>query len=166
MDGSELQSLTLGLSTVDDYLQFVGARCRSNTWLATAYDLLVFFSVIHKYPAEITTTDVFAFLEAQRSPRRDGRVVRLEDRERGLAVAGRLSGRTSSLCGHRQGWPPTCGAHLSSLPCQPGCVSHGGAPVNSHRARLRRAQRCSTRCTIDAGRARRDRPGSSSASWT
>ena len=31
-------------------------------------------------------TDVFAFLEAQRNPRADGRVVELEDRERGLAV--------------------------------------------------------------------------------
>jgi integrase len=83
---SELQSITLGLPMIDDYLQFVGARCRLNTWLATAYDLLVFFSVISKYPAEVTTNDVFAFLEVQRSPRADGRVVRLEDRERGLAV--------------------------------------------------------------------------------
>ena len=86
MDGSELQLLALGLPVVDDYLQFVGARCRLNTWLATAYDLLVFFSVIPKYPSAVTTTDVFAFLEAQRNPRADGRVVRLEDRERGLAV--------------------------------------------------------------------------------
>ncbi len=86
MDGAEPRSLTLGLSMVDDYLQFVGARCRPNTWLATAYDLLVFFSVIRKYPADVTTTDVFAFLEVQRRPRADGRVVRLEDRERGLAV--------------------------------------------------------------------------------
>ena len=86
MDGSELQLLALGLPVVDDYLQFVGARCRPNTWLATAYDLLVFFSVIPKYPSAVTTTDVFAFLEAQRNPRADGRVVRLEDRERGLAV--------------------------------------------------------------------------------
>jgi len=86
MNGAELESLTLGLPIVDDYLQFVGARCRPNTWLATAYDLLVFFSVIHKHPTAVTSVDVFTFLEAQRSPRRDGRVVRLEDRERGLAV--------------------------------------------------------------------------------
>jgi integrase/recombinase XerD len=64
---SELQSIALGLPMVDDYLQFVAARCRPNTWLATAYDLLVFFSVIRKYPAEVTTTDVFAFLEARPS---------------------------------------------------------------------------------------------------
>jgi integrase/recombinase XerD len=86
MNDAELQSLTLGLPLVDDYLRFVGARCRPNTWLATAYDLLVFFSVIPKYPSAVTATDVFAFLEAQRNPRADGRVVRLEDRERGLAV--------------------------------------------------------------------------------
>ena len=86
MNDSELHSLTLGLPPVDDYLQFVGVRCRPNTWLATAYDLLVFFSVIPKYPAAVTTTDVFRFLEVQRSSRGDGRVVRLEDRERGLAV--------------------------------------------------------------------------------
>lgn len=71
---AELESITLGLPIVDEYLQFVGARCRPNTWLATAYDLLVFFSVIRKFPANVTTTDVFAFLEAQRSPRADGRV--------------------------------------------------------------------------------------------
>jgi integrase/recombinase XerD len=86
LNDAELESLTLGLPIVDDYLQFVGARCRPNTWLATAYDLLVFFSVICKHPTAVTTADVFTFLEAQRSPRRDGRVVRLEDRERGLAV--------------------------------------------------------------------------------
>jgi len=45
LDASELQSLALRLPTVDDYLQVIGGG-RPNTWLATAYDLLVFFSVI------------------------------------------------------------------------------------------------------------------------
>jgi integrase/recombinase XerD len=85
-ESTELQSLTLGLPPVDDYLQFVGARCRPNTWLATAYDLLVFFAAIRKEPAEVTTADVFAFLQMQRSPRRDPKLVRLEDGEAGLAV--------------------------------------------------------------------------------
>src|SRR5688500_2286034 len=58
----------MGLPTVDDHLQFVGARGRPDTWLATAYNLLGFFSVIPKHPADVTTADVFAFLEAQRSP--------------------------------------------------------------------------------------------------
>jgi integrase/recombinase XerD len=53
---------------VDDHLQFVGARGRPNTSLATAYNLLGFFSVIPKHPSDVTTADVFAFLEAQRSP--------------------------------------------------------------------------------------------------
>jgi integrase len=95
---SELEAITLGLPVIDEYLQFVGARCRPNTWLATAYDLLVFFSVIRKFPADVTTTDVFAFLEAQRSPRADGRVVRLEDRERGLSVR-TIKRRLASLSG-------------------------------------------------------------------
>src|SRR5436190_16798878 len=86
MVGAEVRSLTLGLSTVDDYLQFVGARCRPNTWLATAYDLLVFFSAVPKEPAEVTTVDVFTFLQSQRAPRSDPKVVRLEDGEAGLAV--------------------------------------------------------------------------------
>jgi integrase/recombinase XerD len=86
MQGSELQSLTLGLLPVDDYLQFVGARCRLNTWLATAYDLLVFFSAIRKEPTAVTTEDVFTFLQMQRAPRNDPKLVRLEDGEAGLAV--------------------------------------------------------------------------------
>jgi integrase/recombinase XerD len=86
MHGSELHSITLGLRVVDDYLQLVGARCRPNTWLATAYGLLVFFSVLPQQPAGVTTADVFAFLQRQRAPRRDPKLVRLEDGEAGLAV--------------------------------------------------------------------------------
>jgi hypothetical protein len=33
IDSAELQSLTLGLSMVDDYLQFMGTRSRPRTWL-------------------------------------------------------------------------------------------------------------------------------------
>ena len=43
MHGSDLQALSLGLPCVDEYMEFVRTRARSNTWLATAYDLLVFF---------------------------------------------------------------------------------------------------------------------------
>jgi site-specific recombinase XerD len=71
---------------VDDYLEFVAARCRPNTVLATAYDLKVFFSVVRKEPARVSTADVFAFLTAQRVPRRGPGVVRLEDGEAGLSV--------------------------------------------------------------------------------
>ena len=40
----------LGVQLLDDYLDFVAARCRPNTVLATAYDLLVFFRVVNKAP--------------------------------------------------------------------------------------------------------------------
>jgi integrase len=82
----ELRSIRLGHPVLDDYLEFVGARARTNTWLAAAYDLKVFFSVIVKEPAAVTTADVFAFIKAQRAPRRGLRVVRLEDGEAGLSV--------------------------------------------------------------------------------
>jgi integrase len=86
MLGSDLQALSLGLPCVDAYLEFVRARARLNTWLATAYDLLVFFTVVPKEPAHVTTADVFAFLQKQRTARVDPKLVRLEDGEAGLAV--------------------------------------------------------------------------------
>ena len=47
IEGSELVSITLGHPLVDGYLEFVGARGAANTWLAIAYDLKVFLSLIH-----------------------------------------------------------------------------------------------------------------------
>lgn len=84
--GGEVRSIRLGHPLLDDYLEFVGARARTNTWLAAAYDLKVFFSIITKEPAAVTTADVFAFIKDQRAPRRGPRVVRLEDGEAGLSV--------------------------------------------------------------------------------
>jgi integrase len=86
LEDGELCALELGQPLVDAYLAFVGARARPNSWLATAYDLLVFFSVISKEPADVTTADVFTFLQLQRAPRCDPKLVRLEDGEAGLAV--------------------------------------------------------------------------------
>lgn len=77
---------SLGHRDVDDYLRFVASRARPNTLLATAYDLKVFFTVIGKEPAAVTTRDVVAFLQQQRSPRRGAGVVRLEDGEGGLSA--------------------------------------------------------------------------------
>ena len=77
-----------------DYLAFVAVRARTNTWLAVASDLKIFFQVVGKPPAEVTPADVFAFLSAQRTPRHGEHVVRLEDGEPGLAartIARRLS---------------------------------------------------------------------------
>ena len=47
--GGEVRSIRLGHPLLDDYLEFVGARARTNTWLAAAYDLKVFFSIIALY---------------------------------------------------------------------------------------------------------------------
>ena len=93
-EGGELRAITLGHPMLDDYLAFVGVRARTNTWLAIASDLRIFFTVVAKGPAEVTTADVFSFLAAQRTPRHGDTVVRLEDGEAGLAarsIARRLS---------------------------------------------------------------------------
>ena len=97
MEGSELRAITLGHPLVDAYLEFVGARGAVNTWLATAYDLKVFFAVVGKEPAEVTSSDVFAFLGRQREPRHEN-VVRIEDGEAGLS-ARTIARRLSSIAG-------------------------------------------------------------------
>lgn len=76
----------LGHKLVDDYLRFVAARCRPNSVLAVGYDLKVFFTVVAKDPLEVTMTDVFEFITAQRLPIRGGNVVRFDDREQGLSA--------------------------------------------------------------------------------
>jgi integrase/recombinase XerD len=97
-EGSELRLITLGHPLVDAYLEFVGVRGARNTWLATAYDLKVFFEAIGgKEPAEVASADVFAFLGAQRTPRHEN-VVRLEDGEAGLS-ARTIARRLSSIAG-------------------------------------------------------------------
>lgn len=90
-DGQEV--ITLGDRMLDEYLRFVAARARRNTWLAVASDLKIFFEIVGKPPVEVTTADVFDFLTVQRRPRLGGNVVRL-DGESGLAartIARRLS---------------------------------------------------------------------------
>lgn len=96
MHGSEVRALSLGHPLLDDYLAFV--RARVNTWLTTAYDLKVFFTVVGEEPAQVTTPEVFAFLTAQRAPRLGEGVVRLEDGEAGLA-ARTIARRLSSVSG-------------------------------------------------------------------
>lgn len=78
--------IRLGHPLVDAYLEFVGARARLNTLLATAFDLKVFFTVVVKDPAEVTPTDGLSFVAAQRAPRRGAKVVRIEDGEAGLSA--------------------------------------------------------------------------------
>ncbi|WP_130014908.1 tyrosine-type recombinase/integrase [Serinicoccus sediminis] len=56
----------LGDPLLDAYLDFVSARSRPNTVLATRFDLLVFFSVVGKPVAAVTSRDVLGFITAQR----------------------------------------------------------------------------------------------------
>jgi integrase/recombinase XerD len=83
----------LGVGLLDDYLEFVAARCRPNTVLAVAFDLKVFFTVVGKEPAAVTSSDVLAFISSQRAGG-DGRSIRSVDEETALSsrtVARRLS---------------------------------------------------------------------------
>ena len=66
--------VVLGHPLVDDYLEFVLARSRRNTLLATAYDLKVFFTVVGKDPSDVESADVLRFVKEQRKAR-PGRVV-------------------------------------------------------------------------------------------
>jgi integrase/recombinase XerD len=91
-------AVSLGHALVDDYLEFVAARCRPNTLLATAYDLKVFFTEIGKDPVDVVTADIFAFISAQKKPRRGPRVIRLEDGEAGLS-ARTIKRRLASVSG-------------------------------------------------------------------
>ena len=97
-EGPSVSAIRVGHPLVDDYLEFVGARARTNTWLACAYDLKVFFSVVAKEPVDVTTADVFEFIKAQRQPRRGGNVIRFDDAESGLA-ARTIKRRLSSVSG-------------------------------------------------------------------
>jgi site-specific recombinase XerD len=85
----------LGHPQLDRYLDFVSARARPNTALAAGYDLKVFFSVIEKDPADVTTADVLEFITIQRG---DRKVVRIADGESGLS-ARTIQRRLSSLSG-------------------------------------------------------------------
>src|SRR5215468_3908538 len=76
----EIRKITLGHPLLDDYLAFVAARARANTWLAVAYDLKVFFEVVGKEPAAVRRADVFAYLAA-----REDSGVRANPVPRGLA---------------------------------------------------------------------------------
>lgn len=87
--------MRLGHPLVDRYLEFVAARARPNTVLATAYDLKVFFSVVGKDPVEVTTADILDFITWQRG---DRSVVRISDGESGLSPR-TIQRRLSTLSG-------------------------------------------------------------------
>ncbi len=85
----------LGDPLVDRYLEFVAGRSRPNTLRAVAHDLKTFFTVVDKDPVGVVAADVFEFLANQRG---DRTVVRLADRESGLA-ARTIARRLSSVSG-------------------------------------------------------------------
>jgi integrase/recombinase XerD len=133
--GTGVKAITLGHRLLDDYLAFVAARARANTWLAVAYDLKVFFEAVGKEPAAVTRADVCAFLAAQRTPRRGERVVRLEDGEPGLA-ARTIARRLSSVSGlfTYLAAREDSGVHSNPMPRglasrRPGRRGRGGVPL-------------------------------------
>ena len=73
----------------------LAARSRPKTVLATGHDLKVFFALVAKDPAEVTTADVLVFITVQRG---DRRVVRLADGESDLS-AHTIQRRLSSMSG-------------------------------------------------------------------
>jgi integrase/recombinase XerD len=87
----------LGVQLLDDYLDFVAARCRPNTVLATGYDLLVFFRVVGKPPEQVSTADVLEFVTAQRHGGPAGRLRVVDD---GVGVSSRtVARRLSTISG-------------------------------------------------------------------
>jgi len=59
----------VGVPLADEYLEFLGGRCRPNTVLAATCDLRVFFTVVAKPPDQVRPADVLAFITAQRTGR-------------------------------------------------------------------------------------------------
>jgi integrase/recombinase XerD len=85
-DGEE--RYVVGHELIDEFLDFVSGRARPNTIRAYAHDLCVFFSVVEKEPAEVTTKDVLGFVTQQRQARTGAEnVVRISDGQAGLSAA-------------------------------------------------------------------------------
>lgn len=96
VDASGRPVLRLGVPLLDAYLDFVAGRCRPNTVLATAYDLRIFFAVVGKDPAEVSSADVLGFITAQHN----GGCGRLQFAGDGRGVAARsVRRRLSSVSG-------------------------------------------------------------------
>ena len=89
----------LGEPLLDGYLEFVAARCRPNTVLATAFDLKVFFGVVGKAPAEVTAADVLGFITAQRAGGTAAVPVLAVDDADGAVSARTVRRRLSSVSG-------------------------------------------------------------------
>jgi hypothetical protein len=53
----EIRKITLGHTLLDDYLVFVAARARTNTWLAVAYEAAAFPTLRPELARLMTTQD-------------------------------------------------------------------------------------------------------------
>ncbi len=122
--------IRLGHPLLDAYVELVTARARWNTVLATAFDLKVFFSVVDKDPVNVEPADVLAFIKEQRRPRRDAKVVRIEDGEAGLS-ARTIKRRLATIAGLYRvlDHPRRRRCHA-----QPGASRPGGAPPRPARS--------------------------------
>lgn len=93
---------SLGDSLLDVYVEFVRARSRPNTVLATWFDLKVFFSVVDKPVEQVRPVDVLGFITAQRAGMAslpDSHVSVLPTTEVGAGVSFRTIGRRLSTIG-------------------------------------------------------------------
>jgi site-specific recombinase XerD len=82
------RSWRVGHGQVDKFLEFAHGRARPATVRAYAHDLTVFFSIVEKDPAEVTSRDVLAFVSAQQRPRPGAeKVVRISDGGSGLSAS-------------------------------------------------------------------------------
>lgn len=82
------RSYRVGHEVIDEFLEFVAARARPNTVKAYAHDLKVFFTIVGKDPAAVTSRDVLGFVTQQRRGRAGAEnVVRITDGSAGLSAA-------------------------------------------------------------------------------
>lgn len=89
----------LGDPLLDAYLEFLQARCRPNSVLAAGFDLQVFFTVVPKPPAQVTTGDVLGFITAQRAGTATATPVAVLDGAAGAVSTRTVRRRLSSLSG-------------------------------------------------------------------
>ncbi len=82
------KSYLVGHQLIDEFLEFIAGRARPNTVRAYAHDLKVFFTVVAKEPAEVSSRDVLGFVTEQRRGRAGAEnVVRITDGSGGLSAA-------------------------------------------------------------------------------
>ena len=119
----------LGDPLLDAYLEFVAARSRPNTVLATWFDLKVFFAVVGKPVGEVRPVDVLGFITAQRaglSALPDPQLVRARAPEEGGGVSLRTIRRRLSTIGGLYAFLTVRGDVAANRGCQVVCVSEVG----------------------------------------